>query len=433
MARARKAAVWVLRHGAARWIPPQQGSRHEISGQLGQVGRGEGAQHQALGRQSGDHGVMASSSQGKPRGIGQRRVTARAGRGRVELVGPGRPHERSPRLPPHDLHPLLTGFLVVDMGGELPGGRANRVRPPAPDRRGPGPPSGCATAAARVLRARAGPCPGFQPRPMFRGEPVRNLAAWRSDSPRTLSPSKMASFTACPLAFRFSLIDTARAAFAPRRAGHLVHTALEGLFWKLPRDAGPTPPSQLVHAWVGAGDGPEFASGAERRGRGGFLEDARHSWATTSLRTPTRPGSVGVELGVEIDPERPAPGHHRPAGLAAGGNWSSSTTRTGRAPSSGTSKALTGVHIYALLCERCWARSPAEVRLLHLREPMTREAATAQTVRGQRMRTAAVWTAIERACARRISVPWVRPVVQGLQLSSRSAPPSPPRHDLSRL
>ena len=44
-------------------------------------------------------------------------------------------------------------------------------------------------------------------------------------------------------------------------------------------------------------------------------------------------------------------------------------------------------------------QAPAEVRLLYLREPMAITAvATEQTIRGQRKRATAVWTAIERAC-----------------------------------
>ncbi len=44
-------------------------------------------------------------------------------------------------------------------------------------------------------------------------------------------------------------------------------------------------------------------------------------------------------------------------------------------------------------------RAPAEVRLLHLRDPVTISAvATPQTIRGQQQRTVAVWGAIERAC-----------------------------------
>ena len=58
-----------------------------------------------------------------------------------------------------------------------------------------------------------------------------------------------------------------------------------------------------------------------------------------------------------------------------------------------------GVQTYALLCEKVLGRAPAEVRLLHLRDPVAISAvATPQTLRGQQRRTSAVWSAIERAC-----------------------------------
>jgi putative RecB family exonuclease len=57
------------------------------------------------------------------------------------------------------------------------------------------------------------------------------------------------------------------------------------------------------------------------------------------------------------------------------------------------------VQTYALLCESVVGRAPAEVRLLHLREPIAISTmASEQTIRGQRRRAVAIWTAIERAC-----------------------------------
>ena len=74
--------------------------------------------------------------------------------------------------------------------------------------------------------------------------------------------------------------------------------------------------------------------------------------------------------------------------------------KTGRAPSPTYEQArLVGVHIYALLCQEVLGRRPAQVRLLHLQEPTVITAEpTEQAVRGQRTKTLAVWSAIERAC-----------------------------------
>ena len=60
---------------------------------------------------------------------------------------------------------------------------------------------------------------------------------------------------------------------------------------------------------------------------------------------------------------------------------------------------LGGVQFYALLCEHVLGRRPVAVRLLYLREPLAIEARPSdQAIRGTRQRTAAVWSAIERAC-----------------------------------
>ena len=74
--------------------------------------------------------------------------------------------------------------------------------------------------------------------------------------------------------------------------------------------------------------------------------------------------------------------------------------KTGRVPSvNQEQQRLSGVQFYALLCEQVLGRRPVSVRLLYLREPLAIEAEPSeQAVRGTRQRTAAVWSAIERAC-----------------------------------
>ena len=74
--------------------------------------------------------------------------------------------------------------------------------------------------------------------------------------------------------------------------------------------------------------------------------------------------------------------------------------KTGRAPSEAYEQSkLIGVHIYALLCQEVLGRRPVQVKLLHLKEPMAIVAEPSeQAVRGQRIKTQAVWSAIERAC-----------------------------------
>ena len=100
----------------------------------------------------------------------------------------------------------------------------------------------------------------------------------------------------------------------------------------------------------------------------------------------------------------PAPGHPgpaRPHPRRASSSWS--TTRPGGLrPTAYMQAKLIGVQTYALLCQEVLGRRPVQVRLLHLKEPTVITAEpTEQGLRGQRTKTLAVWSAIERACRRR--------------------------------
>ena len=76
--------------------------------------------------------------------------------------------------------------------------------------------------------------------------------------------------------------------------------------------------------------------------------------------------------------------------------------KTGRAPRLEHSRSrLSGVQMYALMCEAELGRRPAVVRLLYLRDRVVISAApTDQAMRGTRQRALGVWSAIERACAK---------------------------------
>jgi putative RecB family exonuclease len=75
--------------------------------------------------------------------------------------------------------------------------------------------------------------------------------------------------------------------------------------------------------------------------------------------------------------------------------------KTGRPPSGNFErKSLDGVQFYAFLCERVLGRRPAKIRLMYLSTGETIETVpTEQSVRFVTTRTAAVWSAVERACA----------------------------------
>ena len=226
------------------------------------------------------------------------------------------------------------------------------------------------------------------------------------DLPRTLTPSKVVAFTNCPLAFRFSQIERRPEPPSPHAVkGTLVHAALEGLFWHHAPGAR-TPAAahaELERCWDVLQHDDEYMELALDRGHAeAFLADARTLVDNYFLlEDPNEARAVGIELGVEtvVDGMR-LRGIIDRLDVAADGSLIVVDYKTGRAPSERYERgSMGGVQTYALLCESLLGRAPAEVRLLYLRQPVAISAvASEQTIRGQRRRAVAVWTAIERAC-----------------------------------
>lgn len=224
--------------------------------------------------------------------------------------------------------------------------------------------------------------------------------------PRTLSPSKVSAFTSCPLAFRFSQIERRPEPPSPPAVkGTLVHAALERLFWHHP--AGERTPAaaaeELERAWDAMSDDEEVVGlSLDDESAAEFVKDAgRLVENYFRLEDPNEATTVGVELGVETDLEGlRLRGVIDRLDVLPDGRLIVVDYKTGRAPSERFERSsLGGVQTYALLCESMLGQAPAEVRLLYLREPLAITAvATEQTIRGQRKRAVAVWTAIERAC-----------------------------------
>jgi putative RecB family exonuclease len=185
----------------------------------------------------------------------------------------------------------------------------------------------------------------------------------------------------------------------------LVHSALERLVWHHPpgERGQSTARTELLAAWDGMQSDPELAAlGLSVEESEAFVGDA---WELVQnyfrLEDPDRVRAVGVELGLEADL-----GATRLRGIidrldvTDDGGLVVIDYKSGRAPSPRFEQGrLSGVHLYALLCERVLGRTPDEVRLLYLRDPVVITAIPSeQSVRGQGKRAQAVWTAIERAC-----------------------------------
>jgi putative RecB family exonuclease len=223
-----------------------------------------------------------------------------------------------------------------------------------------------------------------------------------------LSPSKVASFKDCALAFRLSVIDRLPEPPSPHAAkGTLVHRALELLMWE-EEPAGRTLQAareKLERAVPEVLDGEEYAGLTWGEGeRDEFVADAEALIENYfRLEDPTSVQVLGTELRMSVQV-----GSLRLSGiidrldLDDDGQLIVTDYKTGRAPSANYEQSrLGGVHFYAFLCEQVLGRRPARVQLLHLREPLTISTVPSdQSIRGLQQQTTAVWAAVESACER---------------------------------
>ncbi|MFP5320313.1 MAG: RecB family exonuclease [Acidimicrobiia bacterium] len=224
--------------------------------------------------------------------------------------------------------------------------------------------------------------------------------------PSSLSPSRLASFTACGLQFRFTAID--RLPEPPTVAatrGTLVHAALEHLFTLPAPDRVPAAAGACLDAAVERlRDDPDWTDlGLDADGEARMRAEAEGLVERYfRLEDPRTVHPVGLELKLEVEV-----GGVRLRGIIdrldlVDGELVVTDYKTGRAPGDSWARTqMTGVHLYSLMCERWFGRRPVRVQLLHLAEPVAIVAEPSeQSSRGLSRRLEAVWRAVESACER---------------------------------
>jgi len=226
--------------------------------------------------------------------------------------------------------------------------------------------------------------------------------------PTSLTPSKVASFKDCALAFRFSAIDKLpEPSSAPALKGTLVHRVLERLFWEL--EAGKR---TLDEALQRLGEEAETFFQSEEylslelseNERTKFQDDAEKLVRNYfTLEDPNTVNTVGTELMLESQS-----GTMLLRGIIdrldkdENGDLIVVDYKTGRAPGANFEAGkMAGVHFYAHLCEEVMGRRPVAVKLLYLKEPVSITAIPSpQSIRGLTVKTKAIWSAVEKACER---------------------------------
>jgi len=135
-----------------------------------------------------------------------------------------------------------------------------------------------------------------------------------------------------------------------------------------------------------------------------FLDDAeRLVRKYFELEDPTTIRPIGLELMLDADL-----GGVRLRGiidrleLDENGELVVVDYKTGKAPPQRYENGrLDGVHFYSMLCERNFGRRPARIKLLYLADPLEISTRPSdQSSRGIERKASAIWSAVERACAR---------------------------------
>ena len=223
--------------------------------------------------------------------------------------------------------------------------------------------------------------------------------------PMSLSPSRVSSFTSCPMQFRFSSIQKLpEPPGVATTKGTIGHRALELLFVRRAADRTPEAlAADMATALDEYRPHPDYV-GLRLEGTAvdKFDRDC-HALVDKyfAMEDPTMVREIGLELWMEA-----SVGHLTLRGiidrleLDADGELVVTDYKTGRAPSGNfEQKSLAGVHFYSFLCEAVFGKRPAKIRLMYLASGETIETVpSAQSVKFITTRTTAVWSAVERAC-----------------------------------
>ena len=223
--------------------------------------------------------------------------------------------------------------------------------------------------------------------------------------PSSLSPSRVSSFTSCPMQFRFSSVQ--RLPEPPGVAttkGSVVHLALEKLF-ELPNEQR-TPDMlavKLTEALADYATDPDYVGLQLDEGEAAKFEKDCHKLIERyfDMEDPRQIDAIGLEIRLAANVgSLELRGIIDRLELDTDGELVVTDYKTGRAPSGNfEQKSLSGVHFYSFLCEAVLGKRPSKIRLMYLSSGETIETVpSAQSVKFIDTRTAAVWKAVERAC-----------------------------------
>ncbi|MFP5320134.1 MAG: RecB family exonuclease [Acidimicrobiia bacterium] len=225
--------------------------------------------------------------------------------------------------------------------------------------------------------------------------------------PTSLTPSKVAAFKDCALAFRFSVIDgLPEPPSPPAVKGTLVHRALQLLLEGPPESRTPERGREcLALAREELRRDPEYAGlGLDEEAEAAFAAEAAvlvERYFVLEDPRLVKPEGLELQLEVQVGSLTLRGIIDRLERDEQGGLVVTDYKTGGVPPVFAEQQRLGGVHFYAYLCEQVYGERPSRVQLLYLKEPVAIVAyPSAQSIRGLQQRTSAIWAAVERACER---------------------------------
>lgn len=228
--------------------------------------------------------------------------------------------------------------------------------------------------------------------------------------PGSLTPTKVSAFKECGYAFRLSVIDKIPQPSNPWTVrGTIAHRVLDRLYFQIPRGKRSIDRARLLfgEVWDDSLRSGKLDEALEQLPKGDLEAFKVSTLAMVEgdfqVECPDDINAIGTELMLEstIDGVMMR-GIIDRLDLNDDGSLTITDYKTGRIPKEMKEHdKLSGVHFYAMLCEKVLGIRPVSVQLIYLRNATTIiSKPTEQSLRALQIKTHAIWRAVQIACER---------------------------------
>ena len=226
-------------------------------------------------------------------------------------------------------------------------------------------------------------------------------------APESFSPSSLSQFASCPLAFRYSYIERRPSPpQLPATRGSIVHRALELLFNRNPQDRGiENCLKDLELALSEYEKLPDLIDlDLDEKAYEQLVQDCKSLVNKYfEIENPMTINPIGLEVKLQAQISKTTiRGIIDRLEIGEQGELVVTDYKTGSAPRSDLEASkLSGVNLYALLCQQIFGQLPSKVQLIYLTKPVIIiSKPTDSIIRGVQQRSNAIHTAVENACVK---------------------------------